>query len=153
MFPDNTLRDEIKNFQDSLEAKKRSLGKTPSIDFEKSKIIMANGGPKLVTDIEAIQQWIILFVTTPRDVYEIYKGTNFGTSYRKLLGEKFINNGYAESELEREIIEGLPLNPAIEEVRSVEISKEGKYLSLLIQVELYDGSLLDTFVDKAYTVK
>lgn len=153
MFPENTLREEIENYKESLESQSTHLGKTPSINFETSQIIISNGGPKLITDIEAIQQWIILFVTTPKDVYKIYKGTNFGTSYRKLLGRKVINNGYEESELEREIIEGLPLNPAIKEVTNVEMSKNGKYLSLNIQVELYDGGLLDTFIEKAYTIR
>ena len=90
---------------------------------------------------------------TPKDVYSIYKGTNFGTSYRKLLGQKTVNTGFEESELEREIIEGLPLNPAIKGVTNVEMSKNGKYLNLNIQVELYNGELLDTFVEKAYTIK
>ena len=153
MFPENTLRENIQNYKDSVKSQSTQLGKTPAYNYEKSQIVITNGGPKLVTDIEAIQQWIILFVLTPKDVYSIYKGTNFGTSYRKLLGQKTVNTGFEESELEREIIEGLPLNPAIKEVTNVEMSKNGKYLSLNIQVELYNGELLDTFVEKAYTIK
>lgn len=153
MFPDNTLREEIQDYQNSLKAQSTKLGLTTSLNFEKSQIILSNGSPKLITDIEAIQQWIILFVTTPRDTLAIYKGTNFGTSYRKLLGRKILNNGYEEAELEREIIEGLPLNPAIKSVTNVQLSKEGKYLNIDIQVQLQDGQLLDTFIEKAYTIK
>lgn len=153
MFPDNTLQEEINDFKNSIELQNRQLGITPSIDFENREIIIANGTAKMITDIEAIQQWIILFVLTPKDVYKIYEGTGFGTSYRKLFGEKYINNGYSISEIQREITEGLPLNPAIERVESVELTKEGKYLNIYIKVELYNGELLDTFVEKAYTVK
>ena len=153
MFPDNTLREEIQDYQNSLKAQSTKLCLTTSLNFEKSEIILSNGSPKLITDIEAIQQWIILFVTTPRDTLAIYKGTNFGTSYRKLLGRKILNNGYEEAELEREIIEGLPLNPAIKSVTNVQLSKEGKYLNIDIRVQLQDGQLLDTFIEKAYTIK
>lgn len=152
MFPENTLKDEIQNYKNLEKYRSTLIGKTPSFNYEKSQIIITNGTPKLVTDIEAIEQWIILFVTTPKDVYEIYKGTNFGTSYRKLLGKKTVNNGYVESELEREIKEGLHLNPAIKSVRSIEIDKYGKTLRLNIQAELYNGKLLETFIEKTYKV-
>lgn len=153
MFPDNTLREEIQVYQNSLKVQSTKLGLTTSLNFEKSQIILSNGSPKLITDIEAIQQWIILFVTTPRDTLHIYKGTNFGTSYRKLLGRKVLNNGYEEAELEREITEGLPLNPAIKSVTNVKLSKEGKYLNVDVQVQLQDDQLLDTFIEKAYIFK
>ena len=93
----------------------------------------------------------MLFVTTPRGVYDIYYGTDFGTTLRKLYGRKIVNNGYAESELTRQIKEGLPLCPAIKRVSDVEISKEGKYLTVDIQVELYDSSLIDVSIEEVYT--
>ena len=154
MFPDNTLKEQIENFIESEANISRELGKTPSIDFETSSILLTNGTPKLITDIEAIEQWIILYVTTPRDVYKIYEGTDFGTNWRKLLGRKKLNNsGYEESELIRQITEGLPLNPAIESVQSVELSKNGRYLDINIVVELYNGELLETFVPQTYIFK
>lgn len=154
MFPDNTLKEQIENYKTSEENINRDLGKTPSINFETSSIIMTNGTPKLITDIEAIEQWIILFVTTPRDVYKIYEGTDFGTNWRKLLGRKVLKtNGYEESELIRQITEGLPLNPAIESVQSVELDKNGRFLDLKITVELYNGELLETFVPQTYVFK
>lgn len=153
MFPDNTLQEEINAYKDSLETDNSKLGVTPSFDYETSQMVLTNGTPKLITDIEAIQQWIIKFVITPRDVYPIYAGTNFGTSYRKLFGRKVLNNGYEESELEREITEGLPLCPAIDNVTNVSIKKNGRYLSLDIQVELVNGELVDTRIEKAYVVR
>ena len=153
MFPDNTLREEIADYQESVKNMTTELGLTTSLDFEESRVKVANGTPTLITDLDAIQEWIILFVITPRDTYEIYNGTDFGTSYRKLLGRKEVNNGYEEAELEREIREGLPMNPAIKSVDSVEITKNGRYLGLNIQVELYDGQLVETVIEKAYTVK
>ena len=154
MFPDNTLREQIENFKNSEESIKRELGKTPSIDFISSSIDMINGTPKLVTDIEAIKQWIILYVITPRDTYPIYEGTDFGTSWRKLLGRKKLNtSGYEESELIREITECLTLNPAIESVQSVDLSKNGRFLNIKIVVELFNGELLETLVEDKITFK
>lgn len=153
MFPENNLREQIENLQNNEVEQTRELAKTTSLNFENDSVIMTNGNPEMITDLEAIRQWIVLFCVTPRDTLEIYQGTDFGTSWRKLLGEKFINNGYATSELEREITEGLPLNPAIESVESVEITKNGRYLSLNIQVELYDGNLVKFELDKIYTIK
>lgn len=154
MFPDNTLKEQIENFKNSEANISRELGKTTSLDFDKKSILLSNGTPKLITDIEAIEQWIILFVTTPRDVYKIYEGTDFGTNWRHLLGRKRLNNsGYEESELIRQITEGLPLNPAIESVQSVELSKNGRYLDINIVVELYNGELLETFIPQTYVFK
>lgn len=153
MFPSNTLSEQITAYIESqLEAvADYTVYKTPSIDFETPCINVAGGAPVLVSDVEAIRQWVTLFVTTPRDVYDIYYGTEFGTTLRRLYGRKIVNNGYAESELTRQIKEGLPLCPAIKQVTDVTIGKDGKYLTVDIQVKLYDGSLVDVSIEKVYT--
>lgn len=152
MFPENNLREQIEQIQQTQRERSKDLANTTSLDFESYSVDMANGNPKMITDLEAIRQWIVLFCITPRDTLAIYQGTDFGTSWRKLLGEKFINNGYAISELEREITEGLPLNPAIESVESVEITKNGRFLNIVVAVELYNGELVKFELEKVYTV-
>ena len=155
MFPsifDNS-ENEIQTTREKVISTSSDLGKTPNIDFENKKITVENGTPKMITDIDAIRQWITLFVTTPKDAYKIYNGTNFGTSVRKLFGKKILNNGYEEAEVEREIREGLPLCPAINRVTSFNMEKVGRILKIYVSVELFDGELITETIDVTYRVK
>jgi len=155
MFPsifDNS-ENEIQTTREKVISTSSDLGKTPNIDFENKKITVENGTPKMITDIDAIRQWITLFVTTPKDTYKIYNGTNFGTSVRKLFGKKILNNGYEEAEVEREIREGLPLCPAINRVTSFNMEKVGRILKIYVSVELFDGELITETIDVTYRVK
>lgn len=155
MFPsifDNS-ENEIQTTREKVISTSSELGKTPNIDFENKKITVENGTPKMITDIDAIRQWITLFVTTPKDTYKIYNGTNFGTSVRKLFGKKILNNGYEEAEVEREIREGLPLCPAINRVTSFNMEKVGRILKIYVSVELFDGELITETIDVTYRVK
>ena len=155
MFPsifDNSI-EEIQTTREKVISTSQDLGKTPNIDFENKKITVENGTPKLITDIDAIRQWITLFVTTPKDTYKIYDGTNFGTSIRKLFGRKILNNGYEEAEVEREIREGLPLCPAINRVTSFNMEKIGRILKIYVSVELFNGEIVTETVDVSYKVK
>lgn len=155
MFPSiiNDSDDEQINLRDSIISTSTELNKTPLFDFENKSVVLVNGTPKLSYDIEAIRQWITLFITTPKDTYKIYDGTSFGTSVRKLFGSKVLNNGYEESEVEREIREGMPLCPAINRVTSFNMEKVGRILKIYVQVELYDGTLVDESVDVKYTIR
>ncbi len=155
MFP--TIIESSENQTQSIREKVistgREIGKTPNIDFSIKNIVLGNGSPKLITDVEAIRQWIVLFITTPKNTYKIYDGTNFGTSIRKLFGRKRLNNGYEEAEVEREIRDGLPICPAISRVTSFNMEKVGKIVKIYVQVELYDGSLIDESVDVSYLIR
>ena len=155
MFP--TIIEQSENITQSIREQVIStsteIAKTPNIDYSKKALVFINGSPKMISDIEAIRQWIVLFITTPKNVYKIYEGTNFGTSIRKLFGQKRLNNGYEEAEVEREIRDGLPLCPAINRVTSFNMEKVGKIVKIYVQVELFDGSLVDETVDVSYLIK
>jgi hypothetical protein len=155
MFPSviENSENETQSTREKVISTSTDLGKTPNIEFENKKITVANGTPKLITDIEAIRQWIILFVTTPKDTYKIYNGTNFGTSIRKLFGKKVLNNGYEEAEVEREIRDGLPLCPAINRVTSFDMKKVGRILKVYVSVELFDGELITETIDVTYLIR
>lgn len=155
MFPTipTTPEETTQTLREQIISTSTEIGNTPLMDFKTKSIILSNGSPKMIYSIEAIRQWMILFITTPKDVYKIYKGTGFGTSIRKLFGFKRLNNGYEESEVEREIREGFPLCPAINRVTSFNIEKSGKLVLIKVQVELYDGTLIDETVDITYMVK
>ena len=155
MFPSifDNFENEIQTKREKVISTSSDLGKTPNIDFENKKITVENGTPKLITDIDAIRQWITLFVITPKDTYKIYDGTNFGTSIRKLFGRKILNNGYEEAEVEREIREGLPLCPAINRVTSFNMEKVGRILKIYVSVELFNGELITETIDISYKIK
>ena len=155
MFPTiiEDSENEIQSTREKVISTSTELAKTANINFEKKQLTVENGTPKLITDIEAIRQWIILFVTTPKNAYKIYDGTNFGTSIRKLFGKKILNNGFEEAEVEREIREGLPLCPAINRVTSFHMEKVGRILKVYVSVELFDGELITETIDISYLIR
>mgnify|MGYP000050424248 CR=1 FL=1 len=144
---------EAQTIREKVISTSTEIAKTASFDYKNKIIILENGSPKQITGVDAIRQWIVLFITTPKDTYKIYDGTNFGTSIRKLFGRKTLNNGYEEAEVEREIREGLPICPAINRVTSFNMEKVGRIVKIYVQVELYDGSLIDESVDVSILMK
>ncbi len=133
----------------------QEIGYEPQIDFSiknDTKIVIKNGSPNMIKEIEAIRQWIIKFCMTEKDAYPIYQGTGFGVRFKKLFGCKRLGFGYEEAEIERDFREGLPLNPAISRVSNFELSKKGKVLNISVEVELFSGSLLTVDIEKAYTL-
>lgn len=155
MFP-TIIEDNSNNNQPTREkiiSTSTELGFTPSFNYENKQIILENGSPKLISNVEAVRQWIVLFVTTPKNTYKIYDGTDFGTSIRKLFGKKTLNNGYEEAEVEREIREGLPLCPAISRVTNFNMEKVGRIVKIYVEVELFNGDLVNETIDVSYLVR
>lgn len=153
MFPDNIQVDTIETVLTYNVETSNTAVKTPDFDWEKKCISIYNGLPVLIDNVSAIKKWIILFLHTPIGVYKIYKNLPFGTSVKKLFGRKRLNNGYEESELEREIREGLLLCPAIKRVADYNLRKNGRNLCIDLSVELYDGSLIKVNEENVYTIK
>lgn len=155
MFP-TIVEDSSNNNQpirEKIISTSTELGNTPFFDYQNKQIILENGSPKLISNVEAVRQWIVLFITTPKDKYKIYNGTNFGTSIRKLFGRKTLNNGYEEAEVEREIREGLPLCPAISRVTNFNMEKIGRLVKIYVEVELFNGELVNETIDVSYLVR
>lgn len=142
MFPETNLLSTIKNLQ-AQSIVSTTVKPSLSFNFTTKKLPVVDGTPLTNVDIEATEQWIILFLKTDKDTVPVYKGKKFGTSVKKLLGYKSLNNGFLESEVEREIREGFPLCPTIKSVTSFNLSKSGKILVIDVSVELFDGSKLD----------
>ena len=155
MFP-TIVEDSSNNNQpirEKIISTSTELGNTPFFDYQNKQIILENGSPKLISNVEAVRQWIVLFVTTPKNTYKIYDGTNFGTSIRKLFGKKTLNNGYEEAEVEREIREGLPLCPAISRVTNFNMKKIGRLVKIYVEVELFNSELVNETIDVSYLVR
>ena len=132
------------------------IGHEPSVNFDDYNNIhleIKNGSPALINEIQAIRQWILKFVLTEKDAYSIYEGTGFGNRIKALFGSKTIGLGYEEAEIERDFKEGLILCPAISRVADFELSKNGKILNVYIQVELFNGELVDVSLYKVYEVR
>ena len=153
MFPTNTLTSSASTISALSDITVKDISNTPLYDWTKKSFTLYNGAPQMISKLEAIRQWIIVFLRTPKGVYEIYGNYSFGTSVRKLFGRKRLNNGYEESELEREIREGLPLCPAIKRVTSFNLSKDGGDLIIDLAVELYDGTLITVEEENVYTIR
>lgn len=155
MFP-TIVEDSSNNNQpirEKIISTSTELGNTPFFDYQNKQILLENGSPKLISNVEAVRQWIVLFITTPKNTYKIYDGTNFGTSIRKLFGKKTLNNGYEEAEVEREIREGLPLCPAISRVTNFNMEKIGRLVKIYVEVELFNGELVNETIDVSYLVR
>ena len=128
----------------------KNIGYEPEIDFDGLKVIIKNGSPEMIKEIEAVRQWIVKFAMTPKDAYAIYEGTGFGTRLKSLFGRKRIGYGYEESEFERDFREGLKLCPAISEITDFQLYKNGRVLNIEISVSLYNGASFDLTIEKAF---
>ncbi len=146
MFPNDDIDNLI--VQSGMEVQKNEDAKNavliePVFNFETGEFIEQSGEIKMISGVDAIKQWVAAFLKTLIDTFYIYKGTKYGTSEKKLIGQKSLyNSGFTTSEIEREIKEGLPLNPAIKSVKEVEFTKEGEILNVDVTAELFNGELI-----------
>lgn len=92
------------------------IGRTLVFDWTLRAYQMDGGGPVEATGHQAVKAWLEAFLRTPRGKYEVYDGLAYGCSVEDLIGKK-LPQGYALSELKREISEGAALCPAIREVK------------------------------------
>ena len=132
------------------------IGYEPKVNFDNPKlpkVEIKNGSPLLIDQIEAVRQWIFKFTLTQKDKYRIYEGTDFGTRIKELYGHKRIGYGFEEAEIERDYREGLPLCPAISQVSSFSINKQGNTLNIEMDVQLYNGDLITVNIEDKYTIK
>lgn len=142
MFPTydlNTILNTL-NVQETSTTVEKSL----AFDYSNKAFSLVDGSPLTNAGIEATKQWIILFFKTDKDSVPVYSGTNFGTSARKLIGLKSLNNGFYESEVEREVREGFLLCPSIKQVTSFNMKKVGRTLEISVTVQMQDGTTLDS---------
>ena len=138
MFP---VTEEILKAEEKLKTEiDRNFYKVPKYDFKNCRTIMKNGNIVLIDGVEAVMQWVEKFLRTYVNRFEVYKNTGFGTNARELFGKKYLDNGYEESELERQVREGLLLCPAIVSINNFNMQKEEKTLSVEVEILLADGT-------------
>ena len=112
-------------------------------DFFNKNFRVIDGNIKEINTIEAVKQWIRLFLMTDINKVPVYQNQKMGTSIKKIIGYKSINNGFVESELQREIEEGLLLNPAIDKITYFNMSKHNDTATITLNVMLKDGQIIE----------
>ncbi len=137
MFPQD---DDSLNIDVSLLEEDSDFYKIPKFDFDNNKTVIENGRIVYISGLEAVKQWIIKFYKIFKNKVEVYKGTDFGTNFDEIFGQKYLNNGYEESEFERCSTEGLLLCPAIETITYFNMSAKDGVLNGEIEVKLKDDS-------------
>lgn len=141
----------MKLFPDSaeitLEAESNTVKNSLAFDFDKKQFVIEKGSPKLIKDKEAIKNWITLLLKVYFESADIYKGKNFGTRIKDLVGNRLYPVGFIESEIEREIKEKAHLNPFIQELSAFYFTRTPKGLIIQFTVILNSGEKLEVSYD------
>ena len=77
-------------------------------DFETGQFQFKSGVLTETTPIEAIKQWVELYIRVEKDKYKIYS-SNFGTDFSDLVGYR-LPRSYQVSEIIRRMDEGIKRN-------------------------------------------
>ena len=107
MFPDDIDLDiDVNTVDDTLDAAAAgTIGRSIKFDYDKKEFIVDEGKLVEPTKIDAIKQWIELYIRTEINKYAIYTDS-FGIDTRGLLGYR-LPRGYQVAEIMRRINEGI----------------------------------------------
>ena len=139
MFPEDNIDETLETLAETINTSENVL-KSFEFNFDTKEFVIKDGSPVLIEQLQATKQWIQKFFATDLGTLEIYDGYTFGTSYKKLIGSKNINNALVESEIERETRTGLLLCPSIKKVISYESEKQGTKLAIRVVIALNSGA-------------
>ena len=143
MFPKSLTEDTDKvKVNSSIISDNSKIRKTINFNFEKKSTELINGDVDLIDDYKNIRNWIVKFLNTPVNVYEIYEGTGFGTSLYLLKGHKSIG-GMEYAQIKKEVENGFKLNPCIRNVIDFRLYKREKTLCVYVKCQLIDGYILE----------
>lgn len=81
------------------------VGRSFAFDYKTHRFVFKDGKNVEDTQIEAIKQWVELFIRTEMKKYKIY-ADSFGLDLTKLLGYR-LPRAYIVSEIKRRITEGI----------------------------------------------
>lgn len=107
MFPDDINLDiDVNTVDDTLDAAAAgTIGRSIKFDYDKKEFIVDEGKLVEPTKIDAIKQWIELYIRTEINKYAVYSDS-FGIDTRGLLGYR-LPRGYQVAEIMRRINEGI----------------------------------------------
>ena len=121
-----------------------NIGRSFIFNFLTGQFLVENGQIQETTELQALEQWIQLCLQTYTDKFNVYKDTGFGCNIEDMVGVKL--DAFYESELTREIEEGLLKNNQIESVNNISITQENISIIIDIDVTLTNGSLIQSGV-------
>lgn len=107
MFPDDVNMDvDINTTDDTLDQEaKGTIGRSIKFDYDKECFVVDEGKLVEPSKIDAIKQWIELYIRTEIKKYKIYTDS-FGIDTRGLVGYR-LPRGYQVAEIMRRINEGI----------------------------------------------
>ena len=107
MFPNDVDLDIDVNTVDDTQdiATAGTIGRSIKFDYDKKEFVVGEGKLVEPTKIDAIKQWIELYIRTEINKYAVYTDS-FGIDTRGLLGYR-LPRGYQVAEIMRRINEGI----------------------------------------------
>lgn len=104
-----------------------SMGKSFLFDFEKGDFVLKDGRLVNATEFEALKIWVEKVLKTEKFRFKIYQKTNVDDEYGVTIEDLIIGTNlpisFFESELKREITEGLIKHPMIQGISGMKIDK------------------------------
>jgi hypothetical protein len=111
-------------------------------DFVNGDFILQNGKLVKADNLTSLKIWIEKMIKTELGKFLIYDGTDYGTTINDLIGLN-LPASYVESELQRELNEGLVKNPLIESVSNITTKKDGSKLTVACTINLTDSTTFE----------
>lgn len=106
MFPSDINFDISPEIDTSSDGKKQgTIGRSVAFDYKKNVFVVNDGKLVEPSKIDAIKQWIELYIRTEISKYAIYT-ESFGVDTRGLIGYR-LPRGYQVAEIMRRINEGI----------------------------------------------
>lgn len=123
MFPNDVDLDiQVNTVDDTQDDTLSTIGRSIKFDYDKQAFIVDEGKLVEPTKIDAIKQWIELYIRTEINKYAIYT-ESFGIDTRGLLGYR-LPRGYQVAEIMRRINEGILTKcPDVKSVSDWDFSK------------------------------
>ena len=121
------------------------MKKTFDFDFKSGEFNIKNGNPVLLEGVDALKMWIQKCIRTQLNRYSIYKGKQYGANIEDLVIGKSYGNGFAESELRREIEEALLRHEDILSLSDFSVSTTHKLMEVSFTLTTTYGELSEVY--------
>lgn len=137
MFPLQEAATE--NFSNSNK-KISSGGKSFLFNFKTGEFETRDGKITEVEGIEALKIWIQKVLNTEKNMYEVYKNSNYGVSIKDIIASDY-PYGFIKSEIEAELNKALLCNDEIKSISNVQFTRDKRNLSVSFKCNTIYGQL------------
>lgn len=108
-------------------------------DTTTKKVVVKDGKTEFTDKKKQVQQWIFLLLHTEMEKYKVYQDTEFGIRFLyEMRGNEFYSSGFTIAQIKDELEEKLLLNKNIQNVESINITKNFNSLVFDIVVIVND---------------